>query len=64
MANSRRFFNIAHEVKSILQTEDFHIFCLTETFINQNEKNNFYTFPGYDMIRNDRPEKAGGGLLC
>ena len=75
MASFNHFFNIAHlnirglaskldEVKGVISKHKFQIFCLTETFIHKDEKDNFYEIPGYDIIRRDRAEKFGGGILC
>lgn len=71
MAND---FKIAHlnirgikhkidQVKVLLFSHNFKIFCLSETFLEPDRLSIVYEIPGYDLIRKDRGS-GGGGLLC
>lgn len=52
------------EIKSILYSNSYDIFCLSETFLNSNKPSSFFNIHNYQMIRKDRDNGKGGGLLC
>lgn len=68
-------FNIAHlnvrgmvskidEVKTLLSQCQFKVLCLSETFLKENIPNSYFDIQGYEVVREDRSGKNGGGLLC
>jgi len=52
------------EVRYIILSRKIKIFCLAETFLDEEHNSCLYMIPGYEMIRRDRPLRYGGGLLC
>ena len=41
-------------------TANSDILCLQETFLKEKQK---ISFPGYKIVRHDRPDRGGGGLI-
>ena len=52
------------QVKAILLENQYSIFCLSETFLNEFDGDNFFEIPGYVMVKRNRKVSSGGGLLC
>mgnify|MGYP001804454297 CR=1 FL=1 len=72
MASFNHFCNIAplnirglaSKLKGVISKHKFQIFCRTETFIHNDEKDKFYEIPGCDIIRRDTAKKVGDSILC
>ncbi|XP_043210133.1 uncharacterized protein LOC122375044 [Amphibalanus amphitrite] len=55
------------EVNYALQGKAIDILCLSETWLTDNIDNSFLIFPGYTVLRRDRPARPGrrrGGGVC
>ena len=52
------------QVKLTLDNELSGIFCLSETFLNDNVDDRLLYHEGFELERRDRIVKAGRGLLC
>ena len=50
------------ELRDILSTNNFHIFSLSETFLNSNLPSTLFNVRGYTFIRSDRKKAQGGGV--
>ncbi|CAB4010406.1 Hypothetical predicted protein [Paramuricea clavata] len=55
--NIERFQNLVY-------SEDPDIFCVNETWLNEDIKNSEILHSGYDIFRNDRGSRGGGVLLA
>ena len=65
--NVRSLMPSIDDVNYTLQTMDIDILCLGETWLNENIDSSFLVFPGYKVIRRDRPAQSGrrrGGGVC
>ena len=51
------------EIKYVLYNSDIHIFGLIETFLNAEILDNDIQIPNYNIIRRDRNNRKGGGIL-
>ena len=63
-ANVRSLMPNMDSVQQTLSDHKIDVFCLTETWLSENVKRKFLVFPGYKMVRCDRPEAGtrGGGV--
>ena len=56
------------EVINLLRTERLDVLCVSETWLHSNILTKFLSFPGYHMVRRDRPKSMstrktrGGGV--
>ena len=55
-ANVRSLMPNMDSVQQTLSDHKIDVFCLTETWLSENVKKKFLVFPGYKMVRCDRPE--------
>ena len=62
--NSRSLFKNHDAISEFLCTSycDFTISAVTETWLHQDIPSSLIDIPGYNFIRNDRPNKRGGGV--
>lgn len=60
--NIHCLYNKLDQLQSILCSYGFHVFALNETFLNKSYQDNELKIPGYNLIRNDRLGKGGGGV--
>lgn len=51
------------ELKQMIIMTAVDIVCVCETWLNSRTDNNVLTIDGYDLIRNDRIGRLGGGVL-
>ena len=51
------------EIKYVLYNSDIHILGLIETFLNAEILDNDIQIPNYNIIRRDRNNRKGGGIL-
>lgn len=42
-------------------TDALDVLCVTETWLTPSVPDKFISLVGFDLIRNDRPDKRGGG---
>lgn len=59
--NVRSIFPKIEELKNNFLTSSMDIICFTETWLHGNIKDLSIDLPGYDLLRNDRLNKRGGG---
>jgi len=52
------------EVKFILKNNNFNILGLTESFLSEKHDDCLYNIPDYEMVRRDRKNRYGGGIVC
>ena len=50
------------QVKDTVQTNDFDVFTISETWLNCSVSDLEIEIPGYDVFRVDRQDKRGGGV--
>ncbi|CAB3994226.1 Hypothetical predicted protein [Paramuricea clavata] len=50
--------------QNLVSSEDPDIFCVNETWLNEDIKNSEILHSGYDIFRNDRGSRGGGVLLA
>ena len=66
--NVRSLVPSLDDVNIILKDNDIDVLCITETWLQQDFDNRFLIFPGYSVIRVDRPARDGrnvrGGGIC
>ena len=66
--NVRSLVPSLDDVNIILKDNDIDVLCITETWLQQDFDNRFLIFPGYSVIRVDRPSRDGrnvrGGGIC
>ncbi len=59
--NARSINNKFHKINSLIVEHNIHILCISETWLNKETK--YLDLPSnYDIIRNDRIGKKGGGV--
>lgn len=64
--NARSIKNRDHYIltKNLLAENDFHIFTVSETWLDNSITDLEVEIPGYDVYRLDRHEKTGGGVCA
>ena len=66
--NVRSLVPSLDDVNVILKDNDIDVLCITETWLQQDFDSRFLIFPGYSVIRVDRPSRDGrnvrGGGIC
>ena len=50
------------ELRAIFRFQDFNIIGISESFLKPSISSNFVALPGYNLFRNDRLNKACGGV--
>lgn len=50
------------EFKQYLLSNDFDIFCISETWLNSTIPDNSVIIEGYNILRRDRSDSRGGGV--
>ena len=55
---------LAHfgDFKDFVADKDYHVIGVTESWLHQDIPNNLISLPNYNLIRNDRKNKRGGGV--
>ena len=63
--NARSIRNKFNELQAYVAEENPDIICITESWLNLNNKDNekTYLLEGYNMFNKDRQNKLGGGVL-
>ena len=51
-------------VKLFLYDNDIDVFCITETWLNEDFNDDFIQIDGYNVCRLDRTHKEHGGIVC
>lgn len=59
--NVRSLLPKVDELRNNFLTKSMDVLCFSETWLHQNITNVTIELPGYDVLRNDRPHKRGGG---
>lgn len=62
--NVRGLTSKTSEIEYLVSKHKFKIFCLSETFLGDIYSDDLYRIPNYIMVRKDRKNSGGGGLLC
>ncbi len=64
--NARSIVNKLHELHSTLQSGEFDVVCLSETWLTSSVTDAMLATPGYIVVRCDRVGRVGGGvaILC
>ncbi len=55
------------DVNDILQKYSLDVLCIGETWLSKNINDDVLIFPGYTLVRKDRPahfDRRGGGGVC
>ena len=60
--NTRSLYPKIDEIRSIVDKNDFDIFCVSETWLHEYIKDDEIHIPGYNIYRRDRNTGAGGGV--
>jgi len=55
--------NKFEEAKDMLLQEKFVVMAFTESKLQERDQTSMYTVAGYDIIREDRANREGGGIL-
>jgi hypothetical protein len=63
LINARSVINKIDDLRVIANTENLDIICITESWANNNVADAELSIPGYNITRNDRENKRGGGIL-
>lgn len=58
--NARSLFTGFHELVNLIEENDFHVMCISETWLNENIPNNVIDIPNYSLFRKDRLSRGGG----
>ena len=61
--NINRIYSKIDQLEHYIRSNDFDIFCVTETWLNDNVSNSHISIDGYKIFRKDRVGKQGGGEL-
>lgn len=61
--NARSLVNKLDYVQSLFISKSVAVFCITETWLNQNVLDNEFVPAGFTVYRRDRRNKKGGGVL-
>ena len=56
--------NIIDELGVVLKTNEIDFAGISETWLSSNVPNSCVHIPGYNLVRNDRVEKRGGGVCA
>lgn len=75
LKNSKNVLNVAHlnarsvnknldEIKEIVKGTDFDVICISESWLNRKTPNHRFEIDGFNIFRNDRTSKRGGGVCC
>ena len=62
LSNVRAITNKIDELDVVLKTNDVDLAGITETWLNLNVPESCVHIQGYNLVRNDRVEKRGGGV--
>ena len=66
--NVRSLVPSLDDVNILLEDNDIDILCITETWLQPDLDSRFLIFPGYKIVRADRPARDGsnvrGGGIC
>lgn len=54
--------NKLDEIKSIFEDVDVHAICVSETWLKDNINSNLVKLENFNLFRNDRTDKRGGGV--
>ena len=60
--NTRSLYPKIDEIRCIVDKNDFDIFCVSETWLHQNIKDDEIYIQGYNIFRKDRTTGIGGGV--
>ena len=61
--NIRGLTSKVDEIRYLLFKHKFKVFCVSETFLGKRNSDVYYTLPNYEIVRRDRGQSNGGGLL-
>ena len=60
--NARSLYPKLDEIHTVVKKHDFDVFCVCETWLGDQYKNNDVSIPGYNIFRKDRSDTKGGGV--
>ena len=60
--NARSLYTKLDEIHTVVKKHDFDVFCVCETWLGDQYKNNDVSIPGYNIFRKDRSDTKGGGV--
>ena len=62
--NARSINKNIIELREIIENDDFDAVCISESWLTSKTPKDRFTINGYNIFRNDRRNKRGGGVCC
>ena len=60
--NARSLYPKLDEINAVVVKHDFDVFCVSETWLGEQFKDNDLEIPDYNIYRKDRVDALGGGV--
>lgn len=61
--NINSLFSKCFELNQVLELDNFDLIFLNETKLDESVPNSFFVPTNYNLLRRDRKEKGGGGVM-
>ena len=64
LANIRSVYNKLDEISQLVESKQPDVCVFTESWLDDNTPDDAVAIPSYSVVRKDRSDRKGGGILC